>query len=175
MLPIKVDRAVLLSSPDFWGPMAIVLFYGLLLLWGQVRSVHAWLASMLPSIWCNVAMVLTTNSLSLDSSHELGLYAVAHGLVLHLPIGTNAGRRHYVLAECRCHRLLAPATGTRLHRALVRIARVARVARQGMPIKMHARSLSLSLSGLPSAGWLTHQITSRLRARRGPPSLRAPG
>jgi hypothetical protein len=29
---------VLLSNPDFWGPMAVVLTYSLLIIWGQLRG-----------------------------------------------------------------------------------------------------------------------------------------
>lgn len=38
LLPIRVDKSVLSESPDFWGPMLVVLMYGLLIVWGQVSN-----------------------------------------------------------------------------------------------------------------------------------------
>jgi hypothetical protein len=35
---------VLLSNPDFWGPMAVVLTYSLLIIWGQLRGTKQHLA-----------------------------------------------------------------------------------------------------------------------------------
>lgn len=45
LLPFKFDRSVLLSNPDFWGPMAVVLTYSLLIIWGQLRVV-SWILTM---------------------------------------------------------------------------------------------------------------------------------
>ena len=36
LFPVRVDKEALLASPDFWGPMAVVVLYGLIL-FGQVR------------------------------------------------------------------------------------------------------------------------------------------
>ena len=38
LVPVRINREVLVASPDFWGPMLIVLLYGLLLVWGQVQT-----------------------------------------------------------------------------------------------------------------------------------------
>eukprot|EP01102_Stenamoeba_stenopodia_P009346 TRINITY_DN2754_c0_g1_i1.p1 TRINITY_DN2754_c0_g1~~TRINITY_DN2754_c0_g1_i1.p1 ORF type:complete len:260 (-),score=42.44 TRINITY_DN2754_c0_g1_i1:69-803(-) len=39
LFPFKFNRSVLMSSPDFWGPLAVVLFYAFLLIWGQFKVV----------------------------------------------------------------------------------------------------------------------------------------
>jgi hypothetical protein len=39
LFPFKFDRSVLMSSPDFWGPLAVVLLYAFLLIWGQFQVV----------------------------------------------------------------------------------------------------------------------------------------
>ena len=36
LLPFRIDREILLSSPDFWGPMLVICAYSMLLVWGQV-------------------------------------------------------------------------------------------------------------------------------------------
>jgi hypothetical protein len=45
LLPFKFERSILLSNPDFWGPMAVVVAYALLLIWGQL-SVVSWVMTM---------------------------------------------------------------------------------------------------------------------------------
>eukprot|EP01101_Sappina_pedata_P003125 TRINITY_DN13344_c0_g1_i1.p1 TRINITY_DN13344_c0_g1~~TRINITY_DN13344_c0_g1_i1.p1 ORF type:complete len:250 (-),score=81.31 TRINITY_DN13344_c0_g1_i1:70-819(-) len=45
LVPINVNKELLLESPDFWGPMAIVLLYSLLLIWGQFKVV-SWVMTM---------------------------------------------------------------------------------------------------------------------------------
>jgi hypothetical protein len=45
LLPFRFDRSVLLSNPDFWGPMAVVLTYSLFIIWGQI-SVVSWILTM---------------------------------------------------------------------------------------------------------------------------------
>eukprot|EP01103_Thecamoeba_quadrilineata_P008641 TRINITY_DN18380_c0_g1_i1.p1 TRINITY_DN18380_c0_g1~~TRINITY_DN18380_c0_g1_i1.p1 ORF type:complete len:236 (+),score=27.51 TRINITY_DN18380_c0_g1_i1:49-756(+) len=40
LLPFNLkDRDLMLEKPDFWGPMAIVLFYSILLIWGQFKVI----------------------------------------------------------------------------------------------------------------------------------------
>jgi len=45
LIPVKIDRSVILSSPDFWGPLAVVMCYALLLLWGQFHVV-SWILTV---------------------------------------------------------------------------------------------------------------------------------
>ncbi|KAL6080531.1 Protein yipf4 [Balamuthia mandrillaris] len=45
LFPLKFNRSILLSSPDFWGPMAVVLGYSLMILWGQF-AVVSWVLTM---------------------------------------------------------------------------------------------------------------------------------
>eukprot|EP00002_Diphylleia_rotans_P027845 TRINITY_DN5601_c0_g1_i1.p1 TRINITY_DN5601_c0_g1~~TRINITY_DN5601_c0_g1_i1.p1 ORF type:complete len:272 (+),score=55.93 TRINITY_DN5601_c0_g1_i1:45-860(+) len=39
IFPYKLDRAVLVSNPDFWGPLFCIIFYAMLLVWGQLDVV----------------------------------------------------------------------------------------------------------------------------------------
>jgi len=39
LIPYAINRDVLMSTPDFWGPLFIVLSYSLIILWGQFRVV----------------------------------------------------------------------------------------------------------------------------------------
>merc|ERR1712137_1490876 len=39
LLPFRIDREILLSSPDFWGPMLVICAYSMLLVWGQFRVI----------------------------------------------------------------------------------------------------------------------------------------
>mmetsp|Transcript_6561 Transcript_6561/g.16549 ORF Transcript_6561/g.16549 Transcript_6561/m.16549 type:complete len:238 (+) Transcript_6561:25-738(+) len=43
--PFWLDRAKLLESPDFWGPMMVVVCYCLLLSWGSIKVI-SWVMSM---------------------------------------------------------------------------------------------------------------------------------
>jgi len=45
LFPYKIDREVLVSSPDFWGPLAVVVTYAMLLMWGQL-GVVSWVITM---------------------------------------------------------------------------------------------------------------------------------
>jgi len=45
LIPFRIDRSVILSSPDFWGPLAVVMCYALLLLWGQLHVV-SWILTV---------------------------------------------------------------------------------------------------------------------------------
>jgi len=44
LFPIKINREVLLASPDFWGPMFVILLYGFLLVFRAMSWVFTvWL------------------------------------------------------------------------------------------------------------------------------------
>eukprot|EP01090_Pellita_catalonica_P007926 TRINITY_DN1853_c0_g1_i9.p2 TRINITY_DN1853_c0_g1~~TRINITY_DN1853_c0_g1_i9.p2 ORF type:complete len:259 (+),score=26.63 TRINITY_DN1853_c0_g1_i9:31-807(+) len=45
LIPFKFERKGLLESPDFWGPLLVVLFYAMILLWKQL-SVVSWVLTM---------------------------------------------------------------------------------------------------------------------------------
>jgi len=39
LIPNAINRDVLMTTPDFWGPLFVVLTYSLIILWGQFRVV----------------------------------------------------------------------------------------------------------------------------------------
>ena len=45
LIPFKIDRSVILAAPDFWGPLAVVMGYALLLLWGQLHVI-SWILTV---------------------------------------------------------------------------------------------------------------------------------
>jgi len=45
LFPFGINREALVDNPDFWGPLAVVLLYALLLIWGQFKVV-SWVLTM---------------------------------------------------------------------------------------------------------------------------------
>ena len=102
LLPFRIDREVLLASPDFWGPMIVVFLYGMLLVWGQV---------------CTLCFRARTASHSGHGaspvpSDELGVYCVAIWLVYGLRIDTSTWSRSELLSNGGCGGLLPPPRGS---------------------------------------------------------------
>eukprot|EP01087_Luapelamoeba_hula_P009603 TRINITY_DN2494_c0_g1_i3.p1 TRINITY_DN2494_c0_g1~~TRINITY_DN2494_c0_g1_i3.p1 ORF type:complete len:193 (+),score=22.61 TRINITY_DN2494_c0_g1_i3:71-649(+) len=78
LLPFRFDRSVLLSSPDFWGPLAVVLSYAFLVLWGQFHVV-----SWVLTVWLLGAFLIffLARVLGSDVSYSQSLGVVGYSLI----------------------------------------------------------------------------------------------
>eukprot|EP01104_Vermistella_antarctica_P018330 TRINITY_DN6741_c0_g1_i1.p1 TRINITY_DN6741_c0_g1~~TRINITY_DN6741_c0_g1_i1.p1 ORF type:complete len:230 (+),score=40.07 TRINITY_DN6741_c0_g1_i1:399-1088(+) len=76
--PVNIDREVLLQSPDFWGPMAVVLIYALLLVWGQFKVV-SWVMTMW--LFGSLLVFLLARVLGAEVSYAQTLGVIGYSLV----------------------------------------------------------------------------------------------
>mmetsp|Transcript_20550 Transcript_20550/g.78775 ORF Transcript_20550/g.78775 Transcript_20550/m.78775 type:complete len:692 (+) Transcript_20550:604-2679(+) len=78
LLPVRINREVLMQAPDFWGPMAVVLAYGCLLVWGQFEAM-----SWVFTVWlCGAFLVfLLARALGGDVSYAQAVGVIGYSLL----------------------------------------------------------------------------------------------
>lgn len=73
MPSLGFNRQVVRDNPDFWGPLAVVLLFSMISIYGQFRVSSTWAVSvsshLSPGSACGVC---TVNSFQSEQSHQCG-------------------------------------------------------------------------------------------------------
>jgi len=78
VFPYNIDKDSFQNSPDFWGPLLIVMLYSFLLIWGQL-SVISWVLT----VWLfgSFLLFLLIRMLGADVSYSLCVGVVGYSLL----------------------------------------------------------------------------------------------